>query len=82
MMVDELPLPGRRPVPAPFVSFPDWPSRSGGVEAHVAKPAADDCDVDARRDEVNGSGVAEAVRRHMLISQRWHGFGCRFNISR
>src|SRR6266542_5850696 len=52
-----------------------------GVEAHVAKPAADDRDIDARRDKVHSGGVTEAVWRHMLGSQRWHGFGCRFNIS-
>jgi hypothetical protein len=46
----------------------------------VAEPAADDCDVDSRRDEVDGGGVAEAVRRHMLGSQRWHGFGRRLHI--
>ncbi|CAN7143512.1 hypothetical protein LJR234_000071 [Mesorhizobium amorphae] len=35
----------------------------------MAKPAADDRDIDARRDKVHGGGVTEAVWRHMLGSQ-------------
>jgi hypothetical protein len=34
----------------------------GGVETHMTEPAADDRDVNARRDEVHGGGMAEAVR--------------------
>ena len=46
----------------------------GGVEARVAKPTADERDVDACRDEVDGGGMAEAVWRDMLRLQRWHSF--------
>lgn len=38
----------------------------GRVEAHVAEPASNDCNVDARRDEVHGGGVPEGVWRYML----------------
>lgn len=38
----------------------------GRVEADMPQPAADDGDVDARRDEVDGRRVPEAVRRHMF----------------
>ena len=48
----------------------------------MTEPAADDRDVDARRDEVHGGGMAEAVRRHMLGSQRWRGCGGRLHIGR
>ena len=75
MMADDLPSSERRPVPVAFALFPDSPSRIGcGVEAHVAKPTADERDVDACRDEVDGGGMAEAVWRCMLRSQRWHSF--------
>lgn len=52
----------------------------GGVEAHMTKPAADDGNVDTRRDEVYSGRVSEAVRRHMLNLQRWRGFGRRLHI--
>ena len=47
----------------------------GRVEAHMAEPASDDRNVDARRDEVHGGGVPEGVWRHMLGTQRWRCFG-------
>lgn len=50
----------------------------GAVEAHVAKPIADDRDVDACRDEVHC--MAEAVRCYMLRLQRWLGFSHRLHI--
>ncbi len=45
----------------------------GRVEADVPEPAADDGDVDDRRDEMDGGRVPEAVRCHMLRTKR----GCR-----
>jgi hypothetical protein len=30
---------------------------------------------------MHGGGVPEGVRRYMLGTQRWHGFGCRFHVS-
>ena len=33
----------------------------GRVEAHVAEPTADDCNIDARRYEVHGVGVASVA---------------------
>ena len=48
----------------------------------MAKPAANDRDVDTGRDEMNGGSVAEAVRRHVLAVQRWLGFSRRFHIAR
>ena len=52
----------------------------GGVEADMAKPTADDSDMDARRDEMHGGGMAEAVRRHMFGSKGWSCFGRRIHI--
>ncbi len=46
----------------------------GRVEADMPQPAADDGDVDARRDEVDGRRVPEAVRRHMFQTQRGRRF--------
>src|SRR5262249_28260939 len=54
----------------------------GGVEAHMTKPAADDGNVDACRDEVYGGGVSEAVRRHMFNPQRRRGFARPLPIGR
>ncbi|UOA29798.1 hypothetical protein DSM107133_04560 (plasmid) [Pseudosulfitobacter sp. DSM 107133] len=50
----------------------------GRVETDMSQPASDDGDVDARRDEVDGRCVSEAVRRHMLRTKR----GCRFRRRR
>jgi hypothetical protein len=38
----------------------------GGVETHMTEPAADDRDVNARRDEVHGGGMAEAVIKNSV----------------
>src|SRR6516164_5114623 len=46
------------------------------VEADVSEPAADDGDVDARRDEMDGGRMTEAVRGHMLRPE------CRRRFSR
>ena len=46
----------------------------GRVEADMPQPAADDGDVAARRDEVDGRRVPEAVRRHMFQTQRGRRF--------
>jgi hypothetical protein len=36
-------------------------------------------DIDARRDEMHGDGMAEAVRRHMFGSKGWSCFGRRIH---
>ena len=41
----------------------------GRVEAFVAKPAANDCDVDARCDKAYGCGVPESMRGDSLAEQ-------------
>jgi hypothetical protein len=54
----------------------------GCVEADMPEPTADDGDVDACRDKVNGGRVPEAVRCHMLRTKRRRRFSGRFDVGR
>ena len=50
----------------------------GGVEADVAEPASDHCDVNAGRDQMYRGRMPEAVRRDVLRRQARHFLGgCR-----
>ncbi len=54
----------------------------GRVEADMPQPAADYGDVDARRDEVDGRRMPEAVRRHMLRTKCGRRFRRRRDVGR